>query len=148
MIVLCSVIFVAGCGGSSSSSSSSSSTQHCGLIKKTKIALHLGVAYVAFHRYLYKPWRAGLFAKGTPHRKTRIVKAVVATLVGVHEAKVAVRQLQACGAGRKAAGLVAAAESKLAAVRGTSDSTSDAQLGNEMQGLNTTFTQLQGAGSG
>jgi hypothetical protein len=31
---------------------------------KTKFVLHAGLAFGAFHRYLYKPYQAGTFNKG------------------------------------------------------------------------------------
>jgi hypothetical protein len=150
-LMLLLAVTVSGCGGSSASSGSSgtgSTTTHCGFFKKAKIGLHIGVAYFAFHHWLYKPWRAGEFRKGAPKRKRRIVKAIIATLVGVHEAKVAVRQLQACGAGKRVAGLVSAAESKLTGMRSsTTDTTPDSQLNSQLQGLSSSFSQIRSAGT-
>lgn len=45
---------------------------------KTKFVLHGGLAYGAFHRYIYKPYKAGSFKKGAPKRKRSIAKAVAA----------------------------------------------------------------------
>jgi hypothetical protein len=48
-------------------------------IPKTRLLANLGLAYGAFHRYLYKPYKAGSFSKGTNGRTKAIVKAGVAT---------------------------------------------------------------------
>ncbi len=52
---------------------------------KTKFVLHGGLAYGAFHRYIYKPYEAGSFKKGAPKRKRSIAKAVAATAFIAHE---------------------------------------------------------------
>ena len=55
---------------------------------KTKFVLHVGLAFGAFHRYLYKPLRAGVFGKPLSH-KAALVKAALATAFIVHELKIA-----------------------------------------------------------
>jgi hypothetical protein len=150
LLALLLAVAATGCGGSSSSSSGSSSgttTKKCGTFKKIKIAAHLGIAYIAFKKWVYTPWRQGQFHTGTPHRKTRIVKAAIAALVGVHEARVALRQLRECGAGQRASQALDSIQTKLTGMRnGTSDTTSDAQLGSEVQSLNSSYAQLTSAG--
>jgi hypothetical protein len=56
---------------------------------KTKFLLHAGLAIGAFHRYIYKPLRAGGFKSGAPARKRAIAKAAAAALFTYHELKVA-----------------------------------------------------------
>ena len=56
---------------------------------KTKFVLHLGLAFGAFHRYIYKPYQAGAFRSGAPGRVKAIVKAGSAALLAVHELKTA-----------------------------------------------------------
>jgi hypothetical protein len=56
---------------------------------KTKFLLHSGLAFGAFHRYIYKPFKAGKFASGADGRRTALVKASVAGLFAAHELKVA-----------------------------------------------------------
>ena len=99
----------AGCGSSSSSGSSASSggaasasstdtgssstsggTVH---FAKTKFVIHVGLAFGAFHRYLYKPLRAGVFGKPLSH-KAALVKAALATAFIVHELKIAYTDAQ------------------------------------------------------
>jgi hypothetical protein len=73
--------------GSSGSAGSSSGSPHVHFAK-TKFVLHAGLAFGAFHRYIYKPLRSGGF---TPvlHHKAAIVKAGVAALFVYHEVKLA-----------------------------------------------------------
>lgn len=54
---------------------------------KTRFLLHAGLAFGAFHRYLYKPYKAGTFASGANGRTTAIVKAAIASLFVLHELK-------------------------------------------------------------
>jgi len=56
---------------------------------KTKFVLHLGLAFGAFHRYIYKPYRAGAFKSGAPGRAKAIVKAGAAAVFMVHELRTA-----------------------------------------------------------
>ena len=56
---------------------------------KTKFVLHTGLAFGAFHRYIYKPFRAGKFRSGADGRRTALVKAGVAGLFAAHELRVA-----------------------------------------------------------
>jgi hypothetical protein len=56
---------------------------------KTKFLLHSGLAFGAFHRYIYKPFREGKFRSGADGRRTALVKAGVAGLFAYHELKVA-----------------------------------------------------------
>lgn len=52
---------------------------------KTKFVLHGGLAYGAFHRYVYKPYKAGSFKKGAPKRKRSIAKAAIAGAFTLNE---------------------------------------------------------------
>jgi hypothetical protein len=85
-IVLVGVLGLAGCG-SSSSSAGSAGAQHVHFAK-TKFVLHAGLAFGAFHRYIYKPFRSGGFTPPLSH-KAAIVKAGVAALFVYHEVKIA-----------------------------------------------------------
>jgi hypothetical protein len=93
----------AGCGSSSSSSGApsggagvaSTSSTPTGTIHfaKTKFVLHVGLAFGAFHRYIWKPFRAGVFAKPLTH-KLALVKAALATAFVIHELKIAYADAQ------------------------------------------------------
>ena len=52
---------------------------------KTKFVLHMGLAFGAFHRYIYKPFKAGAFRSGAGGRVKALAKAAAAALFAVHE---------------------------------------------------------------
>jgi|SRR5579884_214846 len=56
---------------------------------KTKFLLHAGLAFGAFHRWIYNPYRAHAFSAGAPHRGRTIAKAAAAGAFAYHEIKVA-----------------------------------------------------------
>jgi hypothetical protein len=56
---------------------------------KTKFVLHLGLAFGAFHRYIYRPYVAGSFNSGAGGRTKALLKAGAAALYAVHELKTA-----------------------------------------------------------
>jgi len=56
---------------------------------KTKFVLHAGLAFGAFHRYIYKPLKQGAFKRGTPGRLKALLKAGAAGLFAVHELRLA-----------------------------------------------------------
>lgn len=58
-------------------------------LAKTKFVLNTGLAIGAFHRYIYKPFKAKGFAKGAPKRKRTIAKAAVAGLFVYNRLKAA-----------------------------------------------------------
>lgn len=58
---------------------------------KTKFLVHSGLAFGAFHRYIYKPYKAGKFKKGASGRTKALVKAGVAGAFAAHEIKQARR---------------------------------------------------------
>ncbi|MEV4253901.1 hypothetical protein AB0J52_12130 [Spirillospora sp. NPDC049652] len=45
---------------------------------KTRFVTDAGLAFGAFHRWIYKPWQAGTFKSGADGRKKAIVKAAAA----------------------------------------------------------------------
>jgi hypothetical protein len=86
VIALALAFASAGCGSSGSSGGDGTSTHvH---FAKTKFVLHAGLAFGAFHRYIYKPFRGGGFTPPLQH-KSAIVKAGVAALFVYHEVKIA-----------------------------------------------------------
>jgi hypothetical protein len=96
VLMVIGVLALAGCGSSSSSGSSAGSgqtTQHIAFAK-TKFLIHAGLAFGAFHRYIYKPFRNGGFTPPSRH-KAAIVKAGLAALFALHEAKIALQDAQA-----------------------------------------------------
>lgn len=87
-VLLVAVIAVAGCGSSSSTGASSATPTTHVHFAKTKFVLHAGLAFGAFHRYIYKPFRSGGFTPISSH-KLAIVKAAAAGLFAYHEVKIA-----------------------------------------------------------
>jgi hypothetical protein len=62
---------------------------------KTKFVLHTGLAFGAFHRYLYKPFRAGTFQSGAHGRALALVKAGAAALFIKREVRLATEDVKA-----------------------------------------------------
>jgi hypothetical protein len=56
---------------------------------KTKFVLHVGLAFGAFHRYIYKPFRAGAFSSGAHGRVKALLKGGAAAVFAVHELRTA-----------------------------------------------------------
>jgi hypothetical protein len=97
-------LVVAGCGNSNSSSSStaaggsaasSSTTSSVGRLPTVKFALHAGLAFGAFHRWIYKPLKNGTFSGGILKHKVALVKAGLAGVFAYHELKLAIQDAQA-----------------------------------------------------
>ncbi|HEY2205301.1 MAG TPA: hypothetical protein VGH99_12595 [Pseudonocardia sp.] len=95
VLVMATLVLVAGCGPSSKSSAappsapasaSGAGCQQVGSVNfdKTKFVLHAGLAFGAFHHFIYKPFRGG-----TLHGFGPLAKAGLAGLFTVHELKVA-----------------------------------------------------------
>jgi hypothetical protein len=100
-LVVLTALVGAGCGSKGSTASSSGTpaaqtttpaatgttpTTH---FAKTKFVLHAGLAFGAFHRYIYKPFKTGRFSGGLLHHKLATVKAALAAAFAYHEVKLA-----------------------------------------------------------
>jgi hypothetical protein len=99
--LLAIVLVLSACGGGSTTTATNAAGQtvvtcHVGFAK-TKFALHAGLAFGAFHRYILKPYRAGAFKKNAPGRKKALVKAGASGLFAFHELKVADRDARCDG---------------------------------------------------
>jgi hypothetical protein len=55
----------------------------------TKFVLHMGLAFGAFHRYIYKPLKDGALRAGAPHRIATLAKGALAAAFIVHELRIA-----------------------------------------------------------
>ena len=94
------LLAVGGCGSSSSTSSApaGSSISTAGTsttsFAKTKFVLHAGLAFGAFHRWVYKPAKAGELTHPLQHKLTTL-KAVAAAAFVYHELKLALAAAQA-----------------------------------------------------
>ncbi|WP_445183382.1 hypothetical protein ACTXG6_33460 [Pseudonocardia sp. Cha107L01] len=62
---------------------------------KTKFLAHTGLAFGAFHRYLYKPFQAGTFKKGASGRITGFIKGGLAALFVKREIRLASEDVKA-----------------------------------------------------
>ncbi len=106
-VILTLALAAAGCGSMSSSSSaggnagaSSGGAQSSGATTsqishaKTKFVFHAGLAFGAFHRWIYKPAKAGDFSHPFLHKLT-LIKAALAGLFVYHELKLALKDAQA-----------------------------------------------------
>ena len=62
---------------------------HPAFLDKTRFVAHLGVAYFAFHHWVWNPYKAGAFKSGAKDRIKNMIKGGVALLVAVHEVSVA-----------------------------------------------------------
>jgi hypothetical protein len=120
------VVSLAACGSSGSSSSASgagtaaaagsgTSPTH---FAKTKFVLHAGLAFGAFHRWIYKPARAGELAH--PFRHPLVAaKAALAAAFTYHELKLALADAQADPTLSKLVAPITALENKLHGVEGS-----------------------------
>jgi len=99
-------VAVAGCGSSKSSASSAAApasatataattgTTSTTKLAKTKFVLHTGLAFGAFHRWIYKPAKAGDLTHPLQHKLTTVKAALAAAFV-YHELKLALADAQA-----------------------------------------------------
>jgi hypothetical protein len=68
-----------------------SSQTHAAFLDKTRFLLHAGAGFYAFHHFVWARYKNGGFSASDPHRKSNIVKAVIALAFAYHEFKVAYR---------------------------------------------------------
>lgn len=81
--------------GSSSGSSTDCPTSNTTNFAKTKFVLHAGLAFGAFHRYIYKPFKAGSFQSGAHGRILALGKAGVSALFIKREVRLAAEDVKA-----------------------------------------------------
>jgi hypothetical protein len=119
LTVMSLAVAVAGCGSSSSSSpgaapaaGGSSSTTSTVKLAKTKFVLHAGLAFGAFHRWIYKPAKAGELTHPLQHKFTTIKAAIAAAFV-YHELTLALADAQADPTLSKLVAPVTALQNKL-----------------------------------
>lgn len=81
--------------GTSTVSSADCPAENTTSFAKTKFVLHTGLAAGTFHRWIYKPFKAGTFKKGADGRIRAMVKAGAIALFDVHEVKKAIADVKA-----------------------------------------------------
>lgn len=114
-VILVLSLAAVGCGSSSSSTSASGSgTGASAQIShpKTKFLLHAGLAFGAFHHWIYKPAKAGVFAHPFLHKLT-LIKAGLAGVFVYHELKLALSDAQASPTLAKLVSPITAVQNKL-----------------------------------
>jgi hypothetical protein len=110
LLLVLTLAFANACGSKSSTSSGASeggaaagqtttAPKHI-RFAKTKFVLHAGLAFGAFHRYIYKPFKAGVFSHPLQHKLAH-VKAAAATAFVVHELRKASEDAQSSALLRK-----------------------------------------------
>ena len=152
VLILAVALVGGGCGKSSSSSSASSSGAQVAQtatsttkFAKTKFALHAGLAFGAFHRYIYKPLKAGDFSGGLFHHKVATVKAALAAAFVYHEVGLALTDARSSKLLSKALAPLLAIQSKLGGLRsGLKHGTADAAA---IESVNGSATQVSAAGA-
>ncbi len=90
----------AGAGSSSSSASASTDANGCPTsntttFAKSKFVLHTGLAFGTFHRYIYKPLKAGQFSSGASGRAATFAKAAATALFAKREIRLASQDVKA-----------------------------------------------------
>jgi len=98
IVLAVATIALAGCGSSSSSSSggttaAATSGSGSALASSAKFALHAGLAFGAFHRYIYKPLKSGQLKNPFSH-KLVLLKDAAAAAFTVHEIRLATEAAQ------------------------------------------------------
>jgi hypothetical protein len=99
-------------GGSAPTAGSTSSTTH---FAKTKFVLHSALAFGAFHRWIYKPAKAGELAHPFRHPVVA-TKAALAAAFTYHELKLALADAQADPALSKLVAPITALQNKIRGV--------------------------------
>jgi hypothetical protein len=151
------LVAVASCGSSGSSASSSSAAQPAsgaagsttGQVThaKTKFVLHAALAFGAFHRWIYKPAKAGTLRHPFEHPLTAAKAALAAAFV-YHELKLALADAQADPTLSKLVAPITALQDKFHSLTGNvkSGGVSSGDVG----GLDSTISSIksQAAGAG
>jgi hypothetical protein len=139
---------VTGCGSSSSSSSSSApasaSTTSTTKLAKTKFVLHAGLAFGAFHRWIYKPAKAGDLTHPLQHKLTTLKAALAATFV-YHELKLTLADAQANPTLSKLVAPITALQTKLHDLGGSVKSGGASAA--DVDGLDSTISSIKGLAS-
>ena len=110
-LLLAGCLLAAGCNKSASTSSTTAapattsapaaasatmcSTSNTTTFAKTKFVLHTGLAFGTFHRYIYKPYKAGGFSKGAHGRIVAFAKAAATVLFIKRELRLATGDVKA-----------------------------------------------------
>jgi hypothetical protein len=147
-VVIVLAFAVVGCGSSSSSSTtaaapaatSTASTTATTHLAKTKFVLHAGLAFGAFHRWIYKPAKAGELSHPLEHKFTTVKAAFAAAFV-YHELKLALADAQASPTLSKLVAPITDLQNKLHGLTGSVKS-GGASAGN-VDGIDSTISSIK-----
>lgn len=94
LAVCVAVAVIAGCGTKTVTETGANGSPTTETVQNihfanTKFVLHMGLAFGAFHRYIYKPLKYGELRSGAPHRLATMAKAALAGAFIVHELRIA-----------------------------------------------------------
>ena len=152
------LVGAAGCGKSSGSSGASggasgSAAHSSGAAggsgvshPKVKFVLHAGLAFGAFHHFIYKPARAGDFAHPFSHKLT-IIKAGLAAVFVVHEVRLALQDARADPLLSKLVAPITALEARVASLRSDVSSGNLAPIGQADSQISSVESQASSAGA-
>ncbi len=122
----------ASCGSKSKSNASSQGTNANGAASqpatnsaagsqvrfaKTKFVLHAGLAFGAFHRYIYKPYKGGKLGGGLLKNKAAKIKAALAAAFSYHELRLALNAARGSKILSKALAPLLSLQTKLSSMR-------------------------------
>jgi hypothetical protein len=124
-------------GGSAAGATSTTSTVK---LAKTKFVLHAGLAFGAFHRWIYKPAKAGELSHPLSHKLTTLKAALAAAFV-YHELKLALADAQADPTLSKLVAPVTALQNKLHSLVGSVKS--GGATAGDVTGLDTTISSIK-----
>lgn len=157
MVAVILVAFaLAGCGSKANSGTSAgsggagSNGTAVGTVKNTKakFVLHAGLAFGAFHHFIYGPFRAGDFSHPFLHKLT-LIKAGLAAAFVVHEVKLAYTDANADPTLSKLTGPLNQLESKVTGLvsQVKSGHVSSTQLGSAQGAIGSLGSLASGAGA-
>jgi hypothetical protein len=86
-------------------------------LASAKFVLHAGLAFGAFHRYIYTPYKAGKFSGGLFHHKLATAKAALAAAFAYHETRLALDDARQSKVLRKLLSPLLALQTKLSTLR-------------------------------
>jgi hypothetical protein len=145
---------VAACGSSSSSSTSTAASAPANgattsatsttKFAKTKFVLHAGLAFGAFHRWIYKPAKAGDLSHPLEHKLTTVKAALAAAFV-YHELKLALADAQADPTLSKLVAPITDLQNKLHGLAGSVKSGGASQA--DVNGLDSTVSSIESQAS-
>jgi hypothetical protein len=140
------VLGVTGCGSSSSSSSAlspsvstASTSTGATHLAKTKFLIHAGLGFGAFHRWIYRPVKAGYLKHPFSH-KLALIKAGLASLFVYHELKLAAQDVRSSKLLSALFSPLTAAADKVKSLK--SSLTGGTTNGSDVEGLNSQLGQI------